>query len=181
MTLLAFGPVSLRLLDLGVPEAHEPAINIVSYVPLSGGVRRFGIVAYHSMPGGVVFLGNSRRQSAACRGGPGRGPRRCGRPGPINMVAWCERSPNTARRCFRGLLLGVLMTDVKPSAAVEMTLLTKERPLPSRRSRSQRAVLATSIRCLFFHQLRRLTWPQRRCVTQRLNASTVPPNTRLLR
>ena len=49
------------------------------------------------------------------------------------------------------------------------------------RSRSQRAVLATSIRCLFFHQLRRLTWPQRRCVTQRLNASTVPPNTRLLR
>ena len=52
----------------------EPAINIVSYVPLSGGVRRFGIVAYHSMPGGVVFLGNSRRQSAACRGGPGRGP-----------------------------------------------------------------------------------------------------------
>ena len=50
------------------------------------------------------------------------------------------------------------------------------------RSRSQRAVLATSIRCLFsLHQLRRLTWPQRRCVTQRLNASTVPPNTRLLR
>ena len=41
---------------------------------------------------------------------------------------------------------------------------------------------ATSIRCLFsLHQLRRLTWPQRRCVTQRLNASTVPPNTRLLR
>ena len=49
------------------------------------------------------------------------------------------------------------------------------------RSRSQRAVLATSIRCLFFHQLRRLTWPQRRCVTQRLNAWTVPPNARLLR
>ena len=50
------------------------------------------------------------------------------------------------------------------------------------RSRSQRAVLATSIRCLFsHHQRRRLTWPQRRCVTQRLNASTVPPNTRLLR
>ena len=41
-------------------------------------VRRFGIDEYHSMPGGVVFLGNSRRQSAACRGGPGRGPRRCG-------------------------------------------------------------------------------------------------------
>ena len=50
------------------------------------------------------------------------------------------------------------------------------------RSRSQRAVLATSIRCLFsHHQRRRLTWPQRRCVTQRSNASTVPPNTRLLR
>ena len=40
-----------------------------------------------------------------------------------------ERSPDTLRRCIRGLRLGLLMADVKPSAAAEMTLLPKERPL----------------------------------------------------
>ena len=38
----------------------------------------------------MVCLGNSRRQSASARGGPGRGPRRCGRPDLANSwVSHC--------------------------------------------------------------------------------------------
>ena len=49
---------------------------------------------------------------------------------PFYMVAWCKWSPDTSRRCIRGLLLGLLMAaEAKPSDAAELTLLPKERPL----------------------------------------------------
>ena len=45
------------------------------------------------------------------------------------MVAWCEWSPRASRRRIPGLLVILMATEVRPSAAVELTLLSKERPL----------------------------------------------------
>ena len=48
---------------------------------------------------------------------------------PFYMVAWCEWSPCASRRRIPGLLLIFMASEIKPSAAAELTLLPKERPL----------------------------------------------------
>ena len=48
---------------------------------------------------------------------------------PFYMVAWCLWSPRASCRRIPVLLLAVMTSDIKPSAAAELTLLPKERPL----------------------------------------------------